>query len=99
MFVSLCDEDINTIPKNKLFHDIHEEFLENGWTLRENTMTKMNYYNPINLMDEFKIKMEDKLIYVTIPIKPGNYEYTTKFTSFFLATEYMSFHLKNYANK
>lgn len=99
MFVSLYDEDINNFPKNKIFMDIHQEFLENGWRLRENTMTNMLYYNPKNLTDEFKIRVENKLIYVTIPITPGNYEYTTKFTGFFLASEYISFHLKNYNNK
>lgn len=99
MFVSLYDEDISRTPKNKIFHDIHQEFLENGWRLRETTMTNMLYYNPKNLTDVFKIRFENKLIYVTIPITPGNYEYTTKFTSFFLATEYISYHLKNYRNK
>ena len=99
MFVSLYDKDINNFPKNKLFIDIHNDFLKNGWRLRDNTMTKMLYYNPRNLADEFKITMENKLIYVTIPITPGNYEYTTKFTSYFLANEYITFHLNNYLDK
>ena len=99
MFVSLYDEDVNNYPKNKMFQELHHEFLENDWMLGENTMTKMIYYNPRNITDEFKIHLENKVIYATIPITPGNYEYTTSFTSFFLATEYISFHLKNYENK
>jgi hypothetical protein len=98
MFISVCDENSN-LPKNKVFHDVHREFLENGWELRDNTMAKMVYCNPTCLTDEFKIRFENKIIYVTIPMTPGNYEYTTKFTSYFLATEYISFHIKNYVDK
>lgn len=99
MFVSLYDEDINRTPKNIFFQDIHQEFLQNGWRLRETTMTNMLYYNSKIITDEFKIRFENKLIYITIPITYGNYEYTTKFTSFFLAIEYITYHLKNYRNK
>lgn len=96
---SCYKEETSSFPKNKMFIDIHQDFLENGWYLRENTMINMVYYNPKNLTDEFKIRLENKMIYVTIPITPGNYEYKTNFTSYFLATEYISFHLKNYAFK
>ncbi len=99
MFASSCDKETSHSPKNKMFTDIHQEFLNNGWHLRENTMTKMLYYNPISPMDEFKIRLENKLIYITIPIISGNYEYTTKFTNYFLANEYILLHLKNYAFK
>jgi len=99
MFISLQDEDINHFPKNKLFIDIHQEFMKNGWRLKGNTMINLLYYNPQNLSDEFKINMSNKTINVTVPITPGNYEYTTKFTSLYLAIEYLSFHLKNYHDK
>ena len=95
MLVSLYD-NVNHLPKNKIFTDIHQNFVENGFVLRENTMTKLIYYNPTSSMDEFKISLDNKLIKVTIPIKPKNYEYTTHFTSYYLATEYISYHLKNY---
>ena len=75
----------NCSPKNKMFTTIHEAFLNNDWNMRENTMTTLSYYNPIAPMDEFKIKMENKIIYVTFPLTPGNYEYTANFTSYFLA--------------
>lgn len=95
MLVSLYD-NANHLPKNKIFSDIHQNFLENGFKLRENSMTNLIYFNPNSAMDEFKIRLDNKCIYVTIPIKPKNYEYTTKFTSYYLATEYISNHLKNY---
>lgn len=95
MLVSVYD-NANNLPKNKIFTEIHENFVENGFILKENTMTKLIYLYPKVAMDEFKIRLENKLIYVTIPIKPKNYEYTTTFTSYYLATEYISYHLKNY---
>jgi len=99
MLVSQYNESVNTFPKNKYFTDIHQEFLENGWRMRDNTMTHLLYYNPNNLADEFKVSLENKLIYVTIPITYGNYEYKTKFKSYYLASEYISFHLNNYLDK
>ena len=99
MFISLHDEDINNFPKNRIFIDIHQEFMKNGWRLRYNTMTNLIYYNPQNPSDEFKINMSERIVYVTVPITPGNYEYTTKFTSLYLSSEYLSFHLKNYHDK
>jgi hypothetical protein len=90
----LLYDNINHIPKNKIFINIHQNFVENGFELRENTMTNLIYFNPTAGMDEFKIRLDNKYIYVTIPIKPKNYEYTTKFTSYYLAFEYISNHLK-----
>lgn len=95
MLVSRYD-NVNQLPKNKIFTDIHQCFIENGFKLKENSMTNLIYFNPNAAMDEFKIRLDNKLIYVTIPIKPKNYEYTAKFTSYYLATEYISSHLKNY---
>jgi len=95
MQVSLYD-NVNHLSKNKIFTDIHQNFVESGFKLRENTMTNLIYFNPTAAMDEFKIRLDNKLIYVTIPIKPKNYQYTTNFTSYYLATEYISYHLKNY---
>ena len=99
MLISIHDEDIDNFPKNKLFIDIHNDFIKNGWRLRDNMMKNLLYYNPRNLLDEFKINISDRIIHVTVPITPGNYEYTTKFTSLYLASEYLSFHLKNYHDK
>ena len=87
-------DNVNNVPKNEIFTDIHRTFIENGFKLSENSMTDLVYYNPNAAMDEFKISLYNKHIYITIPIKPKNYQYTTRFTNYYSAIEYLLYHLK-----
>lgn len=84
--------------KNKMFHDVNLEFLDYGWELKENTMDTIVYTHPIYPTDEFKIKMNNKHIKVTIPVVSSNIEYSASFTSYYQASEYLLFHL-NYHSK
>jgi hypothetical protein len=99
--VSLKNEEVKDkdIPKNKMFLDTHYEFSKNNWMLKENTQTSLIYYRLNNETDEFKIKINNKSVSVTIPIIGGNCEYTTNFMSYYMASEYILFHINNYENK
>ena len=97
--LSFKNEEDKDIPKNKMFLDTHYEFLKNNWMLKENTQTSLIYYRLNNETDEFKIKINNKSVSVTIPIIGGNCEYTTNLISYYMASEYISFHINNYENK
>jgi hypothetical protein len=89
-----------TIAKyeNKLHpgFDIHNDFLNNGWELNTRDTTNFSYNNKNYPLDEFKVEINNKNIKITVPIVGANCEYTTNFTSYYLANEYLLMHLKNH---
>lgn len=97
--VSMNNLDDTQLLENKMLLDSHIEFLKNGWKLKENTLNHIVYMNPIYPTDEFKIDIDNRLIKITVPVIGLNYEYSTRFSSYYLATEYLLLHLKNHTNK
>lgn len=81
---------------NKLFIEVNYEFLNQGWKLDKNTLTEISYVNPIYPTDEFKIQIKNKLIKVTVPVLGANYEYSTSFSSYFQASEFLLLHLNDH---
>lgn len=82
---------------NKMFLDVNLEFINQGWKLHKNTLNEISYINPMYPTDEFKIKLNNKLITVTVPVMLLNYEYSTTFNSYFQASEYLLSHLENHS--
>ena len=85
--------------KNKMLFDSHIEFLKNGWELKENTSTSIVYTNIHYPTDEFRIDINNRSIKITVPVIGLNYEYSTHFSSYYLANEYLLLHLNNHMNK
>jgi len=44
-------------------------------------------------------KHNEEVIFVTIPIKSGPYQYTTRFARYDDATNYINMHIRNYESK
>ena len=87
-----------TLPVNKGFLTIHQDFEKNGWKLVNNQMNFLVYNNSLQPLDDFIVAIENNKIKVSVPIAATNYLYTTIFNNYFSATEHMLTHLYNVVN-
>ena len=90
--------DTTTI-KNKGFLILDTMFKEHGWKLIRNEMNMICYTKIGHETDLFDIKIDQKTIYVTIPIKNGPFQYTSSFTDYFLASEYIEARFFDFIDK
>lgn len=83
-------------PVNKGFFDVHDNFINCGWKLRNNTETLLSYVKSIHLLDEFILSVDTDKIHAIIPITDTNYSYKTYFKNYFEASEYIISRLYDY---
>jgi hypothetical protein len=79
----------NTEIKNKGFVLLDEIFKKNGWHMIKNEVNWVTYTKFGNETDLFDIKINQKSIHVSIPIKNSPFQYVTSFTDYYRATEYI----------
>jgi hypothetical protein len=83
--------------KNKGFILLDSLFKENGWHMTKNEMNLIEYTKFGYESDFFQIKLDQKNVYVSVPIKNSPYQYKTSFTNYFDASEYVEKRFKDYA--
>jgi len=93
---TLSESILNTEIKNKGFAILDSIFKENGWHLSKNEMNWICYTKFGYETDVFDIRIDDKTIQVGIPLKNSKYSYISKFTSYFLASEYIESRFKEF---
>lgn len=75
--------------KNKGFALLDSMFKENGWHLVKNEMNWICYTNTECEINLFEIKIFQKSIQVSVPLKNSPFQFVTTFNDYFLATEYI----------
>ena len=80
---------LNTEIKNKGFAILDVMFKQHGWHMIKNEMNWITYTKFGNETDLFDIKINQKSIHVSIPIKNSSYQYITNFNDYFQASEYI----------
>ena len=83
--------------KNKGFILLDSLFKENGWHMTKNEMNLIEYNKQGQESDFFQIKLDQKNVYVSVPIKNSPYQYKTSFINYFDASEYVEKRFKDYA--
>jgi hypothetical protein len=83
--------------KNKGFMLLDSLFKENGWHMTKNEMNLIEYTKQGHESDFFQIKLDQKNVYVSVPIKNSPYQYKTSFNNYFDASEYVEKRFKDYA--
>lgn len=89
----------NTDIQNKGFIFLNDLFKKNGWHIVKNEMDNISYTKLGQETDVFTIKIENKSIKVTVPIKNSNYQFTTSFTDYFQASEYLENRFLDFNNE
>ena len=93
------DSILNTEISNKGFALLDTMFKENGWHMVKNEMNWMSYTKFSNETDLFDIKIDQKSIRVSVPIKNSPYQFITAFKDYFQASEYIEASLEKKLNK
>lgn len=79
----------NSVIQNKRFSILHDTLTQNGWKLVVNEMYWINYTKEGDETSYFDIKVTQNKIMVSVPIKNSIYQYTTSFTSYYEASEFL----------
>ena len=100
--MSTNDNKLTTVTptaeiKNKGFILLDSLFKENGWHMTKNEMNLIEYTKQGQESDFFQIKLDQKNVYVSVPIKNSPYQYKTSFNNYFDASEYVEKRFKDYA--
>ena len=82
--------------KNKGFMLLDSLFKENGWHMTKNEMNLIEYTKQGQESDFFQIKLDQKNVYVSVPIKNSPYQYKTSFNNYFDANEYVEKRFNDY---
>jgi hypothetical protein len=91
------EQTINyTKIKNKAFSTLESLFYEYNWQLVQNEPNQITFKKENNDYDYFEINIDKNKIQVTIPLKKSSYKYTTYFTDYFSASEYIEMHINDY---
>lgn len=77
---------------NKGFSILEELFTEKNWKLVKNELNHIVYKKNDLGYNHIEMKIELNKIYVVVPLD-SKYQYETSFDSYFLACEYIEFHL------
>lgn len=80
---------MNTELKNKGFVFLDTIFKEHGWKLIKNELNWICYTKFGHETDIFDIKIDQKTIHVSIPIKNSPFQFVTTFKEYFQASEYI----------
>jgi len=84
--------------KNKKLENISEMFTKNDWQFHINENDHVAFKNPNSDYHDFEFKIDNKKIYVTVPLKNSDNRYTTHFYSYDDACKYVYCHFKIYAS-
>ena len=79
----------NSVIQNKRFSILHDTLTQNGWKLVVNEMYWINYTKEGDETSYFDIQVTQNKIMVSVPIKNSIYQYTTSFTSYYEASEFL----------
>ena len=93
------DSILNTELKNKGFSMLDAVFKEHGWRLVKNEMNWICYTKFGQETDTFDIRIDPKMVHVSIPIKNSRFQYNTSFKDYFQASEYMEARLLDFIDK
>ena len=94
-YLSVDDTQI----KNKGFLLLDSMFKEHGWHIVKNEMNWICYTKVGNETDIFDIKIDPKLVHVSIPIRNSTFQYNCSFTDYFQASEYIEARFFDYIDK
>jgi hypothetical protein len=90
---------LTTEIKNKGFAILDTLFKEHGWHLVKNEMNWICYTKFGQETDTFDIRIDPKMVHVSIPIKNSPFQYTTSFKDYFQASEYVEARLLDFIDK
>ena len=85
--------------KNKGFVFLDQLFKENGWHLVKNEETWICYTKLGFETDIFDIKIGEKVINVSIPVKNSPFQYITTFKDYYNASEYIEARFLDFIGK
>jgi len=74
----------------------HHLLLLKEWKLRINMDGFLVYSKDTDIFDEFRVKLDNKTVQVSVPLPNSEYLYKCKFNNYFEACEFIEQHLKNY---
>lgn len=75
---------------------IHKLLISKNWKNRINQDGYFVYSKDTDIFDEFRIKLDNKKIQVSIPLPNSEFLYKCNFDSYFEASEFIEQHLHNY---
>ena len=90
---------LDSVIKNKGFLLLDALFKENGWHLVRNEMNWISYTKFGKETDFFDIKIDQKMIHVSIPIRNSPFQYNTSFKDYFQASEYIESRFFDFIDK
>ena len=79
----------NNELKNKGFALLDVLFKEHSWHMIKNEMNWLCYTKLGNELDLFDIKINQKSIQVSVPVKNSPFQYVTSFKEYYPASEYV----------
>ena len=88
-----------TVLKNKGFMFLDQLFKENGWHLIKNENNRIAYTKSGFEIDYFDIKIGEKIINVSIPVKNSPFQYLTTFKDYYSASEYIEQRFLDFIDK
>jgi hypothetical protein len=88
----------NVELKNKGFLLLDSLFKENGWHMTKNEMDLIEYTKLGDETNFFQIKVNQRNIHVSVPIKNSPYQYKTSFDSYFDASDYVEKRFNDFCN-
>lgn len=89
-------QEIQEHTVNPGFNEIGKKFVEKGWRLKVNCSTRLEFQSATNEYDAFEFEIDQKAIYVSVPLKESKYTYCAKFSDYFSACDFAEMHLSNY---
>ena len=81
---------------NKGFSILDGIFKENGWHMVKNEMNHICYTKFGNETDIFNIKIDNRSIHISVPIKNSPFQFITSFKDYYSATEYVESRFYDY---
>lgn len=88
--MNICQTKTKTEPlQNKGFQVLHDLFLQHGWHIVVNEPTRLCYTRQGDETTTIALQVVADKIIVSVPLKNSVYQYTSSFTSYFAATEYV----------
>ena len=74
----------------------HDLLISKNWKMRLNINGNIIYSKDSDIFDEFRIKLDDKSVQVSVPLPNSEYLYKCRFNNYFEASEFIEQHLQNY---
>ena len=81
-----------TLPLDKQFTELADQFILRGWTIKTNNMNEISFsylYDYSGSGDEFNIKVDQCKIIIVMPLLHSSSSYRTEFNDLTHATTYI----------